>query len=100
MTHANTGRDRVVDDLRYAWRISAKNRGFATVVIATLALGIGANSAIFSVVYSVLFKPLPYVHPEQIYSVEVVVPERRDQIPSLPATVQAFLEWRASNAFA
>jgi putative ABC transport system permease protein len=100
MTNGNTWRDRVVDDLRYAWRISAKNRGFATVVIATLALGIGANSAIFRVVYSVLFKPLPYVHPEQIYSVEVVVPERRDQIPSLPATVQAFLEWRASNAFA
>jgi predicted permease len=100
MTNGNEWRDRMAEDLRYALRLFAKNRGFATVVIVTLALGIGANTAIFSIVYSVLLKPLPYVHPEQIYSVEVVVPERRDQIPSLPATVQAFLECRASKAFA
>jgi putative ABC transport system permease protein len=53
-----------------------------------------------SVAYSVLLKPLPYAEPEQIYSAEVVIPERRQQIPSLPPTVQTYLRWRdASTAF-
>ena len=87
----------LTQDVRYAFRTFARNPGFASVVILTLALGIGANTAIFSVVYSVLLKPLPYARPEQIYSVEVVIPERRDQIPSLPVTVQAYLEWRKAH---
>ncbi|MPY90680.1 MAG: hypothetical protein GEU99_22510 [Luteitalea sp.] len=53
--------------------VFARNPAFAAVVVMTLALGIGANTAIVSVVYSVLLKPLPYAQPEQIYSVEVVV---------------------------
>jgi putative ABC transport system permease protein len=85
-------------DVRYAGRSLRKNPRFATAVVLTLALAIGANTAIFSVAYSVLLKPLPYVQPEQIYSVEVVVPERREQLPSLPVTVQAFLEWRKTDS--
>src|SRR5882724_8035457 len=53
-------------DLRYGFRSLVKNPGFAAVAILTLALGIGANTAIFSVVNGVLLKPLPFDHPEEI----------------------------------
>ncbi|HLJ49260.1 MAG TPA: ABC transporter permease [Bryobacteraceae bacterium] len=86
--------DNFLADLRYARRSLLKNPGFSTAAILTLALGIGANTAIFSVVYAVLLKPLPYEKPGQIYSVEIVMPERRAQFASIPVTVQAFVEWR------
>ena len=56
-------------DLRYASRMFRKNPGFAAIAIFTLALGIGANTAIFSVVYAVLLKPLPFAKSNELFNV-------------------------------
>src|SRR3984957_12093352 len=61
-------------DLKLVFRRLRKSPGFATTVILTLAIGIGANTAVFSVVNSVLFKPLPYPDSEQLVAVRLIAP--------------------------
>src|SRR3984893_4116127 len=56
-------------DLQYAWRMLRKNMMLTLVIVASLAIGIGANAAIFSVVDALLLRPLPYSHPERLAAV-------------------------------
>jgi predicted permease len=88
--------DSLRQDLRCGIRTFGKQRGFATAVILTLSLGLGANTAIFSVVYGVLLRPLPYPEPDRIARVwETNRATAGDRTPVSPPT---FIEWRSQSA--
>jgi putative ABC transport system permease protein len=81
-------------DLRLAFRALVRNPGYAFVVILILAAGIGANTAMFSVVDGVLVRPLPFSNPERLYAIQEMIPKFSAYAPDFPANAMHFLEWR------
>ncbi|MGB9431801.1 MAG: ABC transporter permease [Candidatus Acidiferrum sp.] len=83
----------LLQDLRYAFRVFRKNPGFVAVAILTLALGIGANTALFSVVNGVLLNPLPYTQPERLAALYA----KTDDFGRSSISSPNFLDWVRDN---
>ncbi len=84
----------IVQDLRYAARTLGRNPAFTTIATVVLALGIGANTAVFSVVNAVLLRPLPFPDSERLVELHLATPEGD---PRGPVSAIDFEDWRAQN---
>jgi putative ABC transport system permease protein len=85
----------LLQDLRYGFRVLAKNPGFSSIAIITLALGVGANTAIFSVVNAALLRPLPYQDPDRL--VYVWSAEKARGINQSTVSIPDLRDWRQQN---
>lgn len=85
--------ERLIQDLRFGARMLAKSPGFAAVAILTMTLGIGANTALFSIVNGILLNPLPYPDPEQL----VTLAESKPNFDSGSISFPNFRDWRKDN---
>jgi predicted permease len=85
----------LLQDMRYGLRSLRKNPGFAAVAVLTLALGVGANSTIFSFVNGVMLRPLPYREPGRLVLLDETAPKRG--ITSMGVSFPNFVDWREQN---
>ena len=86
--------DTIARDLRYAVRALLRQPGFTAAVVLTLALGIGANTAIFSVVNGVLLRPLPYPNDAQLMMLRTRFASGQTETASLPD----YTDWKAQSS--
>jgi putative ABC transport system permease protein len=84
----------ILQDIHYAFRMMRKSRGFTAVAVLTLALGIGANTAIFSIVNGVLLNPLPFPHPQEL----TVLYEHTTNFEKSSISYPNFLDWQRTNS--
>ncbi len=83
----------LVQDVRFTLRQLRKSPGFAITAVVTLALAIGISTAVFSVIYAELIRPLPYDHPDRIFYLQTWSPQGYTQ----PASYPEYLDWRHGN---
>src|ERR1700723_3912021 len=82
----------LLQDIRHSLRLLTKNPGFAMVAVITLVLGIGANTAIFSVIYAVLLAPMPYPNPDQLVMVWSKIQGGNNSV-----SAGDYLDWKRQN---
>lgn len=89
--------ERLWQDIRYAARQLRRSAGFSIVTMMTLALGIGATTAIFTLVYDVMLRPLPFADADRLVNIQEIAAEWSNIYPTLPVSANHFTFWQQHN---